>query len=167
MGSLALLLVIVGAFLIYEVAKNASNASASASTDTTGTQQPASTAIPSSAGLQNEAQWTSLLGGAGIVGDAQQKFLGIINRESKGLSNAVCYAPGSDASQCTPYPKPGDTQGAFGPFQFLNSTWNGYGCTPAAPSNPLGYNYAALNPIYAVECAAKAFKANGFKDWGG
>lgn len=94
-------------------------------------------------------------------------FLGIIKRESNGIPTATCFAPGSDASQCTSTPKPGDTQGAFGPFQFLNSSWNGLGCLPAAPADPLGVNYAAYDLQASAACAARSYLQSGLSAWGG
>jgi rare lipoprotein A (peptidoglycan hydrolase) len=104
---------------------------------------------------------------AQLFGLPSSDFLSIIRRESGGIPTATCFAPGSDASQCTSTPKPGDTQGAFGPFQFLNSTWNGLGCFPAAPANPLGVNYAAYNVQASAECAARSYLQSGLSAWGG
>jgi hypothetical protein len=96
----------------------------------------------------------------------RSSFVSIINRESSGILTATCFAPGSDASRCTSTPKPGDTQGAFGPFQFLNSTWNGLGCLPAAPADPLGVNYAAYDPQASAVCAARSYQQSGLSAWG-
>lgn len=166
MAAVGVIIVVVGILIAVEALKGGLNTTASASSSTS--TSPANTGnAPSAVGLQNGQTWSSLLQAQGITGAAHDKFLGIINRESNGLANAICYAPGADASKCTSYPKPGDTQGAFGPFQFLNSTWNGLGCAPSAPSSPLGLNRAALDPVAAVECAAKSFRQSGFSAWGG
>jgi hypothetical protein len=94
-------------------------------------------------------------------------FATIIPRESGGIPTATCFAPGADASRCTPTPKPGDTQGAFGLFQFLNSTWNGLKCLPAAPADPLAVNHAAYDPTASGICAQKAVAQSGLRPWGG
>ena len=152
-------IVVLGALLIYEAVKGLGTAHATSSTSSVGSANlPTSTA-----GLLNPDSLSALLGKYGLPSG----FLGIINRESGGVPTATCFAPGSNANACTPNPKPGDTQGAFGLFQFLNSTWNGLGCTPAAPSNPLGVNYAAYNPEYAAACAQKSYQSSGFSAWGG
>jgi hypothetical protein len=100
--------------------------------------------------------WASMLRAQGLPESAVQHFMAIIQRESNYFADATCWAPGADASQCTQYQKQGDTQAAMGGFQFLGSTWAGYGCS-GSPYNPLD----------AVTCAARAWRQNGFGDWGG
>jgi hypothetical protein len=101
-----------------------------------------------------------------LFGLPSSDFLSVIKRESDGIPTATCFAPGSDASHCTSTPKPGDTQGAFGPFQFLNSTWNGLGCSPAAPVDPLGVNYAAYDLQASAACALRSYLQSGLSAWG-
>lgn len=153
-------MIALAVLVVYEAYKHFTSNTAPSGGTTTGVSAPSGL---TTSGLQNSGLWQGLLAGAGLPAD----FLGIINRESNGLAQATCFAPGSNAAQCTPTPKPGDTQGAFGPFQFLNSTWNGLGCTPAAPSDPLGINYAAYNPVNSVACAQRSYQQSGFSAWGG
>ena len=110
---------------------------------------------PSGANIVSPSTVASGLAQRGVSQDAIQQFVNtIIPRESSFNLNATCWAPGSNSGACTPYQKPGDTQVAQGLFQFLSTTWRGYGCQ-GSPYN--------LND--ALDCAAAAWRRSGLTAW--